>query len=203
MNAEEFFKQRDQLALARAAAEGRTAEMDELLSRGAKINYQGVDGMTALIWAVGHRSKEGMSWLLTHGADPNLVYARDGNSCVSIAAMDEDPRFLEQILARGGNPNYRNPINKHTPLMNAVVLVHPDNGKALLAAGADPNTFDYRGFPAVFNAAANQRYEMVYDLLEAGADAKFSTPKSGNAWCQCSGAAERNPARRCMNGSRR
>jgi ankyrin repeat protein len=52
---------------------------------------------------------------------------------------------------------------------------------ALLAAGADPNPFDYRGFPGLFNAAANQRYEMVYHMLQAGADPTFSTPKRGNA----------------------
>jgi ankyrin repeat protein len=178
-NADEFFKQRDQLALATAAAAGRTADMEASVRRGAKVNFLGVGGMTALIWALGHESKEGVSWLLTHGADPNLVYAPDGNSCVTIAAMEEDPWFLKEILAHGGNPNYQNPINKHTPLMNAIVPLHPDNAKALLAAGADPNTFDHQGFPALFNAAANQRYEMVYDMLQAGADPTFSTPKRG------------------------
>jgi ankyrin repeat protein len=173
-NAEEFFKPRDQLTLANAAAAGRTADMEASVRRGAKINYQGVGGMTALIWALGHESKEGVSWLLTHGADPNLVYAPDGNSCVTIAAMEEDPWYLEQMLAHGGNPNYQNPINKHTPLMNAIIPVRPDNAKALLAAGAEPNTFDSLGSPALFNAAANQRYEMVYDMLEAGADPFFS-----------------------------
>jgi ankyrin repeat protein len=178
-NADEFFKPRDQLALATAAAAGRPEEMEASVRRGAKVNFQGVGGMTALIWAVGHESKEGVSWLLTHGADPNLIYAPDGNSSVTIAAMEEDPWFLKEILAHGGNPNYQNPINKHTPLMNAIVPVHPDNAKALLAAGADPNTFDHQGFPALFNAAANQRFEMVYDMLQAGADPTFSTPKRG------------------------
>jgi uncharacterized protein len=173
-NAEEFFKPRDQLTLANAAAAGRTADMEASVRRGAKVNYQGTGGMTALIWALGHESKEGVSWLLTHGADPNLVYAPDGNSSVTIAAMADDPWYLEQMLAHGGNPNYQNPINKHTPLMNAIVPVHPDNAKALLAAGADPNTFDARGVPALFNAAATSRYEMVYDMLQAGADPTFS-----------------------------
>lgn len=173
-NANEFFKPRDQLALATAAAAGRTAEMEASVNRGAKVNFQGVGGMTALIWALGHESKEGVSWLLMHGADPNLVYAPDGNSCVTIAAMEEDPWYLEQMLAHGGNPNYQNPLNKHTPLMNAIVPVHPDNAKALLAAGADPNTFDHQGFPALFNAAGSSRYEMVYYMLEAGANPVFA-----------------------------
>jgi ankyrin repeat protein len=178
-NADEFFKPRDQLALATAAAAGRTADMEASVRRGANVNFQGVGGMTALIWAVGHESKEGVSWLLNNGADPNLVYAPDGNSCVTIAAMEDDPWFLKEILAHGGNPNYQNPINKHTPLMNAIVPVHPDNAKALLAVGADPNTFDHQGYPALFNAAANQRFEMVYDMLQAGADPTFSTPRRG------------------------
>ena len=173
-NAEEFFKPRDQLALVSAAAAGRTADMEASVKHGAKVNFQGVGGMTALIWALGHESKEGVSWLLEHGADPNLVYAPDGNSSVTIAAMADDPWYLEQILAHGGNANYQNPINKRTPLMNAVVPVKPDNAKALLAAGADPKPTDSRGAPALFNAAANQRYEMVYYMLLAGADPTFS-----------------------------
>jgi ankyrin repeat protein len=63
--------------------------------------------------------------------------------------------------------------------MNAIVPVRPDNAKALLAAGADPNTFDNRGFPALFNAAGSSRYEMVYDMLQAGADPTFAIPKRG------------------------
>jgi len=182
MNADEFFKQRDQLALVNAAAAGHTAQMEASVKRGAKVNFRGVGGMTALLWAVGHESKEGVSWLLEHGADPNLVYERDGNSSVSIAAMEEDPWFLMQILAHGGNPNYQNPINKRTPLMNAVIPVHPDNAKALLAAHADPNTTDHRGAPALYNAAANQRYEMVYEMLQAGADPTFSIGTKSNVF---------------------
>jgi uncharacterized protein len=179
-NAEEFFRPRDQLDLSNAAAAGSSSEMDAAAKRGAKVNFQGVGGMTAIIWALGHQSKEGVSWLLAHGADPNLVYAPSGNSSVTIAATMDDPWYLEQVLANGGNPNYQNPINKHTPLVDAMVPVSADNARALIAAGADLNVTDARGFTALSSAAATWRYEVVYDMLIAGADPTIKMGKNGH-----------------------
>jgi ankyrin repeat protein len=180
MNAATFFRSSEQLAFATAAAEGRTDELESLVSNGAQVNAQGVDGMTALYWAMAHQSKKGVSWLLDHGADPNVVNARDGTAAISLAAMAPDPWYLKEILAHGGNPNFRNPLNQHTPLMDAIVPVSPENARALIAAGADLNPADARGFTVLFNASSNQRYEMVYDMLKAGADPTIKMGKRGN-----------------------
>src|SRR5579885_1313166 len=87
MNAKEFFKTSQEQSFAVAAADGRTEDLERLVAHGANVNARGLDGMTPLYWAMEHESKDGVSWLLNHGADPNAVFARDGTSATSLAAM--------------------------------------------------------------------------------------------------------------------
>lgn len=166
----DFFKSTTELSLAEAAAAGRTDKLDKLLAHGANVNAQGVDGMTALLWAMSRRSKKGAAWLLEHGADPNVVLTLDGSSAISLAAMQEDPWYLKEVLAHGANINIRNPLNGRTPLVAAMYGGLNDNVRLLISAGADMNTFDRLGLTPLIEAAANQKYELVYDMLLAGAD---------------------------------
>ena len=84
--------------------------------------------------------------------------------------MREDPWFLKEVLAHGGDVNVRNPLNEHTPIFDALAVRLDDNVRALIAAGADMNTYDRLGLTPLIEAAANQRYKLVYDMLMAGAD---------------------------------
>jgi uncharacterized protein len=177
MNVREFFKSEAQLSLAEAAAEGHTDELQRLVTAGAQVNAPGAEGMTALYWALSRGSKKGVSWLLEHGADPNIIFVRDGTSATSLAAMQHDPWFLKEILAHGGDVNIRNPLNGRTPLFDALAGGRIDNARVLISAGADMNTFDHLGLTPLIEAAANQKYELVYDMLVAGADATVKIPK--------------------------
>lgn len=179
MKASDFFKSTTELSLAEAAAAGRTDKLDDLLAHGANVNARGVDGMTALLWAMSRRSKKGVAWLLEHGADPNVVLTLDGSSAISLAAMQEDPWYLKEVLAHGGNLNIRNPLNGHTPLVDAMAGRLDNNARLLIAAGANMNTFDSLGLTPLIEAAANQRYELVYDMLVAGADPTIPIAKWG------------------------
>jgi len=178
MNAADFFKADSQRSLAEAAANGRTDQLKMLLSKGADINANGLQGMTALYWALAHRSKSGVSWLLQHNANPNVLFARDGTSATSLAARLEDPWFLREILAHGGDLNIRNPINGRTPLAEAIAYGLDENARILISAGADMNTVDTTGLTPVLYAAANQKYELVYDMLIAGADPTIQIARS-------------------------
>jgi ankyrin repeat protein len=178
-NARDFFKSSEQLSFANAAAEGRVDELENLTRHGANVNATGIDGMTALYWALDRSSKQGVSWLLEHGADPNAIFARDGTSATSLAAMHEDSWYLKEILAHGGDPNFRNPLNKNTPLFDALAAHRDNNVRVLITAGADMNTLNSIGATPMFVAAANQRYELVYDMLKAGADPTVKIGKSG------------------------
>jgi uncharacterized protein len=173
----DFFGAGPLTSLAEAAADGQTNKLDTLLASGANVNAQGVDGMTALYWAMAHSSRKGVSWLLDHGANPNITFARDGTSATSLAAMEADPWFLKEVLTQGGDVNVRNPLNEHTPILDVLATHRDDNVRALIAAGADMNTYDHLGLTPLVEAAANQRYELVYDMLNAGADPTMTVPK--------------------------
>jgi ankyrin repeat protein len=133
--------------------------------------------MTAILWALSRLSKPGVAWLLEHGANPNVIFAHDGSSTMYLAASTEDPWFLKEILEHGGDVNIRNPLNGRTPLAQAIAAGQKQNARALIAAGADMNTFDTTGLPPLIFAAANQKYDLVYDMLVAGADPQISPPK--------------------------
>lgn len=170
LTAEEFFESSEQLTLANAAAAGRTDQMASLVGHGANVNARGLDEMTVLYWAVSKSSRRGVAWLLEHGADPNVIFARDGTSATSLAAMTEDPWFLRELLAHGANANVRNPRNQRTPIFDAMAAGRDENVRVLIAAGADMNTFDSLGLTPLMTAAGHQRYELAYDMLVAGAD---------------------------------
>lgn len=177
MKARDFFKTEIQMSLAEAAAEGHTDRMEVLVASGADVNARGIDGMTALLWAVLQSSKTGVSWLLAHGADPNVIFTRDGSCATSIAAAQEDPDYLKEVLAHGGNVNIRNPLNDRTPLSNAIIMQRNENARALIAHGADMGVVDHLGITPLIMAAEAQRYELVYDMLLAGADPTQAMPK--------------------------
>jgi hypothetical protein len=170
VSAEKFFNSPAQVSLAKAAAEGRVDEMDALLARGADVNATGVDGMTVLHWALSNHSKRAVSWLLDHGANPNVTFTGDGTCATSLAAKQEDPWFLKQVLSHGGDMNARNPLNGRTPLVEAMASGQNENAQTLISSGADLNTRDSLGLTPLIGAAMNQKYELVYDMLLAGAD---------------------------------
>ena len=175
-SASEFFVSTQQASLAEAAAEGRVQSLDQLVKHGADPNAAGRDGMTASYWAVLHRSKAGLQYLLEHGANPNVIFSRDGTSATSIAAKLEDPWFLSEILAHKGDVNIRNPLNGRTPLFEALYSGRNSNARLLIAKGADINVHNYLGSTPLTLAVGNQRFDLAYDMLLAGAD-----PQSGGA----------------------
>lgn len=176
MSAGDFFNPGPQRSLAEAAERGRTEELQRLVTGGADVNAQGADGMTALYWATGHLSKKGVSWLLDHGANPNVEFKRDGTSATSVAAT-LPPWFLHEILAHGGDLNYRNPMNERTPIFDALLANQDENVRTLIAAGADMNTYDHVGLTPMVTAAVEWKYQLVYAMLNAGANPTVRVPK--------------------------
>lgn len=142
--------------------------------------------MTALIWAIIHQNKKGYQHLLERGANPNLQMTRstltrdgltDGNSAMSFAAMHEDPWYLEVTLKHGGDPNIVNPVKEVRPILQCIMLLDRSRPrprleqlKMLIAAGADLNARDGNGFTPMMIAAMENRYDMVFMMLQAGAD---------------------------------
>jgi ankyrin repeat protein len=191
MNATDYFETASLITLADAAQRGQTDKIKHLLAEGVPIDGQGKEGMTPLIWAILHQNMKGVQCLLENKANPNLQMTAsklttdgltDGNSAVSLAAMHEDPWYLGMVLKYGGNPNIVNLVKSITPIFQCIKLFdssHPrlEHLKMLIAAGADLNSQDRNGLTPMMTAAMANRYDMVYIMLEAGAD-----PTIKNKW---------------------
>lgn len=174
---QEYFPDPRVRALVRAVEKEDVKEIDRLVTQGINVNARGKDGMTPLIWAIYHLKKASYRALLEHGADPNLQIQSGrhaGGSVMQAAAGLSDSFYLKLALEHGGNPNLVNPYSsyKRTPLFSAIDPFNPhvkENVDMLIKSGANLNT-DFNGVTPLMSAVASGRYDIVYLLLQAGAD---------------------------------
>lgn len=178
MKAKDHFSNPNQLALAEAAARGKVRKIDELLKGGADINAQGKDNMTSLLWSMLKKNKAGFRHLLERGADPN-VQTPSGYYVMSIAASADDLEYLDLVLTHGGDLNLVDSKEGITPIFRSIGSLKLANVRRLIAAGANLDFRDHHGStPAIYAAILNQ-FEMVFCLLEAGADPTFKDKSRG------------------------
>jgi ankyrin repeat protein len=108
-------------ALTWAARNDRCATMAELVRRGANVNANPYRG-TPLLWATYADRVAAATWLLDHGADPNLRHdfggAEHGKSAVALhlAAQYGCLGCLRLLLSYGADPNIRDAAYHATPL---------------------------------------------------------------------------------------
>lgn len=167
MTVDSLYPDRNVRALAEAAGSGNIATIDELLDSGIDVNARGAKNVTALFWAM--KNIDGFTRLLERGADPNIVF--DGGSSVMYWSVQlSDARFLERLLAAGGNPNI--PYGQFdTPLIfEAVAPETKSKLPILLSAGADMNARRSNGNSLLMAATSLGQFDVVYDLLTRGAD---------------------------------
>lgn len=168
MSLDVMFPDASARALAKAAGDGDIKRIEQLVKEGVSVNSKGTKGATPLFWAM--RNYNGFKRLLELGADPNVVFGNgDGGSVMHWSITAKDKRLLTVVLKYGGNPNLIDNQFGYTPLFTAqeagVRAV-----EVLLDAGPDINAKDRFGNTAVKAAAGLGRFEIVYKLLERGAD---------------------------------
>lgn len=184
MPLETMFPDRQVRALAEAAGKGKIKLVDELIEKGVDVNARGKKNATPLFWALRNSNINGFTKLLAAGADPNILFA--GGSIMHWAAKHENIAFLKAALQHGGNPNLVAGQFSETPLFETIGLVGNDrkeNRRLLLESGADINarTVDESSYlpiggqTPVMKAAGLGRFDIVYELLEAGADYKIKS----------------------------
>lgn len=176
MRIEELFPDPKGAALAVAAARGDVAGIESFIRSGADPNAPGKNGVTALLWALGARSKPGVQALLRFGADPSRR-ADNGISAVTLAASLEDPELLGMVLKAGGDPNLRE-IDRPA-LLVAVQNMRWQNMRLLLDHGADINARDGMGMTALYTTAATNQFEQTAYLLNRGADYRIPNRVGG------------------------
>ena len=154
--------------LAEAVADGDTLRIRDLAA-GVDLSTRGDKHVTLLQWALLNRSFAGMKALLDAGAEPTQS-GMDSDTVVHMAAMANDATYLTELLARGVNPNVRNPESGAGPLRAALMGERDEQFRALLAAGADPDLADRLGNTPLHVAGQINEPERALDLLNAGAD---------------------------------
>jgi len=169
-SSEDLFEDEQEATLADAAAKGKTEIINRLVKEGVNVNATGIKNLTPLMWSLCKRNIKGFKCLLENGADPDIQLDGD-TSVVSWAAMASNPYYLKLALKHGGNPNLENPKNKRTPLFESVMYLDSiKHLEILLDAGADINHQDKCGETVLHVAAGQDHYNLIYYLIEKGAD---------------------------------
>jgi ankyrin repeat protein len=172
-----YFSDPKAISLSEAAAVGDTSTLERLSKTGADVNAPGRGGFTPLLYAFLSQSKEGFSYLLSRGANPNIQLTESfddllikGSSTTSFAAMDKDIWYLKQVLEHGGDPNLVNATRSHTPIFSAIFSMRTENAEYLIKHGANLNWQDRDGKTPLIQSAILNQFELAYSMLEAGAD---------------------------------
>lgn len=93
-------------ALMRAALDGNTERVRELINQGADINQRDDNARTALMFAVINGHYETMKVLLDHGADVNAK-SNTGGTALMGAALNGDLRMVQALLDKGADLHAR------------------------------------------------------------------------------------------------
>ena len=93
-------------AVMRAALDGNTEIVEELLQQGADINQRDDNGRTALMFAVINTHYETMKVLLEYGADVNARSIKGGTALMG-AASAGDLRIVQALLDKGADVHPR------------------------------------------------------------------------------------------------
>lgn len=129
-------------ALHRAAYDGKTEEVEQLIAQGARVDARDKDDKTPLFLAAGDGHLDICKLLLQHGADIEAI------GCVFT-----DRRYY------------------YPPLMNAIEKKHRDVIKYLLESGANPNVKNEPLKSSALHRAAESGLQDIVELLiEKGAE---------------------------------
>jgi ankyrin repeat protein len=155
-----------------------SAAVRQLIQKKADVNVAGLDGATALHWAVHRDALEIVDELLRAGANVKAAN-RYGVPPLSLAATNGNFAIVERLLKAGADPNTTLPGGE-TVLMTAARTGKPEVIKALLVYGANPNARENaRGQTALMWAAAEDNAAAIKVLVEGGADVALRTGGNG------------------------
>ncbi|KAI0107186.1 ankyrin repeat-containing domain protein [Nemania sp. FL0031] len=156
---------------------GHLKAVQRLVRAGASLNHKDKSGYTALSQAVWHEQHEVVSYLLEHGADPNIVGSDLGfaETPLFLACLGCDYAMAKMLIDYGADLNYNSVSGYGSPLMVVLASLSenqedPDKlTQHLLDHGADININSrYLGSPLAA-AAWLSRPGIVRSLLNKGA----------------------------------
>jgi ankyrin repeat protein len=129
----------DGVTLPLAASAGDIPVLEALLSHGANVDQAWATDGAASLYAILNwsRTPDGAVWLLAHGADPNAVFAENGETPLHVVAREWDVPLAEAMVAHGaeiGHPR----ADGRTPYAVAELNGNRAVADWLLAHGASP-----------------------------------------------------------------
>jgi ankyrin repeat protein len=143
----------DPEAVALAAGQGDLEFLEFLREHKADFDAPSRNAFAAspLCAAAAEGKTNALTWLLDHGAAPNLVAV--GQNPLGEAAKNDYPDCVHILLERGANPNLNYGVMDETPLFEAVTKYTPDFRRErnlgvirlLLAHGAEPARKVWKG----------------------------------------------------------
>lgn len=169
---------RGNLPLHHAAMKGHSAIIKTLMEAGSEINVQEKNGWSPLHCAAYWCHPEAVEVLIEHGCDISLLN-KDQRSALheTCRSPEQDEAKLGKIarilINKGSDINIKSSDEGEadfTPLMFSAYHGHPDVAKALLDAKCDIHAVGTNGWTALHWATDRDHQELVYLLLEAGAD---------------------------------
>lgn len=154
--------------LFRAADEGCTTIVLELLDRGASVFARDRVSNTALLYAAHSGHKELVGLLLDRGADINHANL-DGSTALALAIARRRHDVVRVLLEKGASTAGLAPRGS-TLLATAAFEGDEQLVRVLLDHHSDPNELDGSGKGPLVYAAAKGLAPIVRMLLDAGAD---------------------------------
>jgi ankyrin repeat protein len=150
---------------------GKKNVIELLLDLGAAIDQQDKLGATALDWSAAKGDAEVVTLLLARGANPNVQRNGKAAAPVSHSVMGGNTKVLDLLLKAKACVD--TPVATRSPLQDAAADGKNEFVVKLLAAGANPNATDSKGFTPLFSAVRAKNVKAVELLLKAGADAQL------------------------------
>ena len=127
----------DGVTLPLAASGDDTAALDLLIAHGANPNQRWATDGAAALYAMLHwaATTTGAHWLLEHGAEPDPVFADNGETPLHVVAKRWDVPLAEALVARGADPT-RKRADGRTPYAIAELNGNRAVADWLLSRGA-------------------------------------------------------------------
>jgi ankyrin repeat protein len=178
----------DGVTLPLSASAGNLAALDLLFARGADVNRPWATDGSSPLYAILHwsRTADGIRWLLEHGADPDPVFAPNGETPLHVVAASWDAGLAEALVARGADMT-RPRADGRTPYAVAELNGNREVAAWLLAHGAPAAISDV---DRLVSACSHGDRAAAMALLAASPDLRSQIgPEHYAAFY---GAAERN-----------
>ena len=163
-------------ALHAACAFGHRAIAKTLISNGALIDLQAVDGSTPLYCALSAPTifMEVVNALLAANADVNIATA-EGETPLFLAVKNNCLDLVNKLIGKGATVDLNHAITLSTPLHVATIFANLEIIKLLHEKGAQINKQDVYGKTPLILAVENKKgEEIVKFLMSVGADIKYA-----------------------------